>query len=69
MLNTWITQSNRKRSEIAAALGITASFLSLLENGHKTPSLALAVRIEALTGGRVPVASWVAAQPEPTERS
>ena len=43
---------------LAAALGISRPYLSLLVAGKKRPSLELAVRIERLSQGNVPVTSW-----------
>ncbi len=59
MLKLHIASSGRSRKDWAEDLGISRSFLSLLEAGQKRPSLELAVRIERATGGAVPVQSWV----------
>ncbi|WP_414973790.1 helix-turn-helix transcriptional regulator [Cereibacter sphaeroides] len=47
------------RERFAAALGISRSYLSLLETGKKQPSLEVAVRIERITSGAVPASSWI----------
>jgi len=62
MFTQAITASGQTRKAIADQLGISASYLSLLESGKKRPSLDLAFRIERLTGGAVPAASWTQAQ-------
>ena len=62
MLTQAITASGQTRRAIADQLGISASYLSLLEGGKKRPSLDLAFRIERLTGGAVPAASWTQVQ-------
>jgi len=59
MLKEFIEGSGLPRSAWAERLGISRSYLYFLENGHKSPSLALAVRIERETGGAVPATSWV----------
>lgn len=59
MLRDFILQGGEPRRLWAERLGITTSYLSLLESGTKTPSLDLAVRIERLTGGAVPASSWI----------
>ena len=64
MLRSHIKSSGDTREVWAARLGISRSYLSLLESGTKMPSLTLAVRIERATGGAVPAASWVAERPE-----
>lgn len=59
MLTDAIIQSGLTRANFAAALGISRSYLSMLEVGKKVPSLDLAVRIQRLTNNRVPAESWV----------
>lgn len=48
-----------KQRDLAEAFEISRPHLSLLLAGKKRPSLALAIRIEQVTGGAVPAASWV----------
>lgn len=59
MLTDAIKSLGLKRAIVADQLGIGRAYLSGLERGKKTPSLDLAVRIERLTCGAVPVSSWV----------
>jgi len=44
--------------KVAERLGITPSMVSLLKNGERRPSLALALTIERVTRGGVPAKSW-----------
>ena len=48
----------------AKRLGVSSPYLSDLIAGKKTPSLALAVRIEQETSGAVSVSSWVSPHSE-----
>ena len=64
MLRQFITSSEASRQHWASRFGISKSYLSLLENGRKQPSLALASRIEGETGGEVPMSSWIATPPQ-----
>lgn len=66
MLTDAIIRSGKTRAQFAAELGIGRPFLSLLESGRKRPSLELAVRIERLTAGHVPAASWIEDLPLPS---
>lgn len=43
-------------TDLASAAGVTVPYASQLLNGHRQPSLALALRIEASLG--VPVTAW-----------
>lgn len=59
MLKQHIEDSQKSRREWADDLKVSISYLSLLCNGRKVPSLELAVRIDRLTKGEVPAVSWV----------
>ena len=59
MLNEIIHASGQTQAAWAARIGVSAAYLSALLAGQKTPSLAVAARIEDITDGRVPAASWV----------
>lgn len=65
MLTDAIKAMGLKRSEFAELLGIGRAYLSSLETGKKRPSLELAVRIDRITNGLVPVASWISSQATP----
>lgn len=47
------------QKDFAALLGVAQGTVSRIASGAKRPGLALAVKIESLTEGKVPVASWV----------
>ena len=52
-----------KQLDLANILGISqALYVLCLWPGKRSPSLELAVRIEQVTGGAVPVVSWVEQQ-------
>ena len=58
-LQTYADAFNGKQGDLAETFGISRAYLSLLLAGKKRPSLELAVRIERMTSGAVPVASWI----------
>lgn len=66
MLSQIITESGVSQTKWAERLGISRSYLSDILAGNKTPSLALAVKIQAETQGRVTCESWVGG-PTPNE--
>ncbi len=49
---------DRKSREWAADFGISRPYLHGLLKNQRNPSLETAMRIEAATGGAVPIASW-----------
>lgn len=62
----------KTQAELAEMLGLSQSFVSKMESGAQLPPLDLAVRIERMTNGAVPAASWIddaaaAAPPEAAE--
>ena len=42
------------QADLAERLGVTASMLSQIENGHKQPSPPVAFRLAALLGVKIP---------------
>lgn len=62
-----ISQSGLSQSEWAKRLGISRSYLSDILSGNKTPSLALAVKIQAETAGEVSCESWISRHATPKE--
>ena len=58
-LGSWVDGSGLTRIEVARRLGITRQYLDRLTNGTRRPDLELAVRVEDLTDGQVPVRSWL----------
>ncbi|RMF03089.1 MAG: helix-turn-helix domain-containing protein [Alphaproteobacteria bacterium] len=57
-LGETVSKSGRTQADWARELGVSPGYLHALINGAKRPSLDLALRIERLTGGAVPVQSW-----------
>lgn len=55
-LRAWCERNGRTAAEVAKMLGVTRPQVSHLQTGARKPSLALATRIQALTG--IPVTSW-----------
>lgn len=49
-----------KQETLAERLGVTQGTISRLKCDAAKPSLELAVQIERITNGAVPVSSWVA---------
>jgi len=57
--------------KVAEKLGVAKSMVSMLKNGKRRPSLALAVRIAKVTRGGVPVHLWqekTRGNPDPKSR-
>ncbi|MFN6976790.1 MAG: helix-turn-helix domain-containing protein [Gemmobacter sp.] len=57
-LAAYIKATGTTQGALAARLGVSDGYLSDLKSGKKRPSLDLAFRIEALTGGAVPASAW-----------
>lgn len=55
-LRDWMQRRGFNQAETARAFGWTVSFVSMLMNEHRLPSLDNAVKIERVTG--IPVAAW-----------
>jgi transcriptional regulator with XRE-family HTH domain len=49
----------RKAKELAEQIGISASFLSDMKKGNRTPGLKVAFALEDATGGAVTARSWL----------
>jgi len=60
-LTQWKNYMNITNEQIADALGIDASYVSLLARGLRVPPLKLADCIEDTTDGMVPVKVWLKA--------
>lgn len=58
-LAAYIAGTGSTRSSFAERIGISAPYLTQILNGDKRPSLDVAFRIEAATGGDVPACEWV----------
>jgi hypothetical protein len=57
-LGTWVSAQGWNRQQFADKLGISLASASRLCSGLRRPSLELAIQIEKLTKGAVPVAYW-----------
>jgi transcriptional regulator with XRE-family HTH domain len=57
-IKSFLKSSGIKQAELADELGISRGYMSELANGDKSPGRELAVKIERVTRGAVPVASW-----------
>ena len=58
MLDAYIKDSGLTQASFAARVGVRQSAISKVCNGVRRPSIDLAARIERVTGGKVPAASW-----------
>jgi transcriptional regulator with XRE-family HTH domain len=63
MLKEHLQSISETQRAFACRLGISGAFLSQIMAGNRRPSLDLAIRIARLTGGAVPVESWVPGEP------
>jgi transcriptional regulator with XRE-family HTH domain len=57
-LGVWIEEHGWTRQQLADELGIVRGSVDRLCSGLRRPSLELALKIEALTQGAVPVSYW-----------
>lgn len=58
-LSEWRREAGLSQEAFAERIGKTQGFVSAIERGAYSPSLATAVEIERATGGAVPAASWI----------
>lgn len=56
LLKDWIGRRGYKQTEAAHVLSLQPTFLSMLVNEHRMPSLNNAIKIERVTG--IPVEAW-----------
>lgn len=61
-LKSYLTLKRMSQRAFAARIGVDPSIISRLTRGEMTPSLQLAVEIEAATKGFIPAKSWVVLQ-------
>lgn len=66
-LQEYLTRNDIRQSAFAVAVGASQATISKLASGSMRPGLDLAIAIERLTDGAVPVASWV--RPTPGEEA
>ncbi len=57
-LSRWLDSSSMTRYDLAERLGVARGHVDKICNGERRPSLDLAVAIEKLTSGAVPVTYW-----------
>lgn len=65
-LQGYLQSTGQTQVAFALRVGISKSYLSELKTGKKTPSLRLAMKIQAATDSKVPAASWVTDGASPT---
>jgi transcriptional regulator with XRE-family HTH domain len=58
-LGDWVDEHGWTRQRLADELGITLVSAARLCSGSRRPSLEMAVKIEDLTEGAVPVRYWI----------
>ena len=66
-LKSYLDRTGEKQTAFAVRLKTTVSTVSRFCAGTLKPSLEMAHRIEAATGGDVPMSSWVDAAQEAAE--
>ncbi len=57
-LKSFLKKSGIRQAALADQLGISRGYMSELVSGDKSPGRELAVKIDGVTFGAVPVASW-----------
>jgi len=55
----WLNESDTTQAALAAALGVSKAYVSMLSSGQRVPSLAVALRVQAATGGEVTPADFI----------
>ncbi|TMV86255.1 helix-turn-helix transcriptional regulator [Thioclava sp. BHET1] len=58
-LKTYLKDKKVKQSRLAAEVGISCAYMSQLVSGQRLPSIQVAAKISAATGGSVTISSWV----------
>jgi transcriptional regulator with XRE-family HTH domain len=56
-IRTWLRGRGQSQQWLADELGITASYVAMILNGRRTPSLPVAKRLEDLTG--IPATAFI----------
>ena len=57
-LKQYFKTSRMSQTNFAKMVGISDAYVSDLKHGKRTPGLCVALKIERLTKGRVPVSIW-----------
>jgi len=52
-LADWLNENDTTQAALAAAVGMSKAYVSMLSSGQRVPSLAVALRVQAATGGEV----------------
>jgi transcriptional regulator with XRE-family HTH domain len=65
LLKDWMGRRRLNQAEAAQELGFHESFMSMLVNGHRAPSLDNALLIEEATG--IPVKAWSSSRRDNSE--
>jgi transcriptional regulator with XRE-family HTH domain len=68
-LRTYRKSNKIRLRQLAADLGVTVAWLSRIERGKTTPSLALAGRLAKVTGGAVSPFDFLEKEPPHETRS
>ena len=58
-LSEWLEREGMLPSHFAIAVGVSAATISRIVAQGKTPSLRVALKIEAATNGDIPVTAWI----------
>lgn len=61
-LNEYLKASGETQARFAARVGLSQSYLNEISRGLKTPSLPVALKIVAATGGVVALSSLVSSE-------
>lgn len=59
---------DRKDQDWASLFGVSRSHFSMIRSGKAAPSKKVMARMEAMTGGAVPILSWFAAPATESEK-
>lgn len=65
-LAEYLNENKLTQRSFAAQVGVSPSYLNEIVQGVKSPRMALAAKIEALTNGAVPMAALVVTARAPT---
>lgn len=63
-LRAYLADARTTQAQLAGIVGVSKGYMSQLVSGPKTPSLEIAVKIEAATDGKVRPRDWVESTPE-----
>jgi len=66
-LSAWLDENEVTREEFAAKLDVTRPYLDKLCRGDRRPSLEIALLVEKLTKGEVPVSVWQKVAPHSSD--